>query len=158
MATANFNAVKYGVIGGQGFKQLHQPVASASPVKQGELVYLDTTAHLAKPLDSDAHAATLLGVALQPSVVTSNLDNGSGVGAENSIMVGWDVVADFKSTAAETYYQGDALYLGADAQTVTKTVGANTHIVGTVVLPKGVASVVGATGVMVGMAVKSAIY
>lgn len=155
MATVNQNPVQYGIIGGQGFKQLHAPVSVSFPIKQGELVYLDTAAHLAKSADSDAHAATLLGVALQPSTVSSNLDNGSAP-AEKTVMVAWDLVASLKTTAAEVYYHGTDVYLGADAQTITNVVGTNK--IGTVVLPAGVASVTGVAGLLIGVVVKSKVY
>lgn len=153
MATSNYNAVVYGSISGQGFKSLHVPVVhSTNPIKQGELLYLDTSAHIAKPLDSDAHAASILGVALQPSAVTSSIDSSS----EKAVQVGWDLVAQLKSTASETYYPGTVVYIGADAQTVTTVAGSNR--VGIVVLPVGVASVAGAAGVNVPVLVKSAVY
>jgi hypothetical protein len=153
MATVNQNAVVYGAISAQGFKSVHVPVThSTNPVKQGELLYLDASAHIAKPLDSDAHAATLLGVALQPSAVSGSIDASS----EKSVMVAWDVVAQFKTTATEVFYPGLAVYIGADAQTVTATAGSNK--IGAVVLPIGVASVTGAAGVNVQVLVKSAAY
>lgn len=156
MATSNANVVAYGVVGGQGFKQLHMPISHATfPINQGDLVYLDTSAHIIKALDSDAHAASAVGVALQPSVVSSNLDL-STAPAQPAIMVGWDVVANLKTTASETYYHGTVVYLGADAQTITTVVG--TNALGAVVLPAGVASVTGAAGVKVGVLVKNKIY
>jgi hypothetical protein len=155
MAIANLNAPVYGIVGGDGMKKVHAPVNASFPITQGSLVYLDTSAHYIKLLDTDGHAATLMGVALQPSVVTSNLDNGSGVGAENAIMVGWDCVALLGSTAGDTYHYGDAVYVGADSQTVTNTVGALTKILGTVILPKGVSSVTGASGTLIQVLVKS---
>lgn len=155
MATVNQNPVQYGVVGGQGFKQLHMPVNASFPIKQGELVYLDTTAHHIKPAASDANYATGLGVALQPSVASSNLDNSSAP-AEKAVMVGWDVVASLKTTAAETYYHGTAVYMGADAQTITTVAGSNQ--VGSVVLPSGVASVTGASGLLIGVLVKSKVF
>ena len=155
MSTVNQNAVKYGVVSGDGMKKLHYPITHASfPVKQGELVYLDTSAHIVKPVASDANAATLAGVALQPSGVSSGLDN-STAPAEKTVMVGWDVVAFFKTTAAETYVPGTPVYIGADAQTITTVAGSN--MIGRVVLPATVSSVTGATGVTVDVLVKSAL-
>lgn len=156
MATSNKNVVQYGVVGGQGFKQLHMPITHATfPINQGDLVYLDAAAHIIKALDTDAHAAAAVGVALQPSAVSSNLDL-STAPAQPAIMVGWDLVATLKTTAAETYYHGTTVYLGADAQTITTVVG--TNAIGVVVLPVGVSSVTGASGVSVGVLVKSKVY
>ena len=72
------------------------------------------------------------------------------------MQVGWDLVAQLKSTASETYYPGTVVYIGADAQTVTTVAGSNR--VGIVVLPVGVSSVSGAAGVNVPVLVKSAVY
>ncbi len=152
MATANYNAVSYGSIGGQGFHQLHVPVSPSFEIKQGELVYLDVAAGLGKPVASDANAATLMGVALQPSKVSSNLDTTSAP-AEKTVMVGWSLVAMMKTTAAEVYNYGEAVYLGADAQTVTVVVG--TNMIGKVILPAGVTSVTGAAGVLVPVYIKN---
>lgn len=155
MSTVNTNVVSYGIINGQGFKQVHLPISSSFVINQGDLVYWDASAHVAKALDTDAHAATKAGVALAPSKVSSNLDN-TGAPAEKAIMVGWDVVANLKTTAAETYYTGTTVYLGADAQTITTVVG--TNAIGVVLLPVTAASVTGAAGVTVPVVVKSAVY
>jgi hypothetical protein len=96
-----------------------------------------------------------LGVALAPSAVSSNLDLSSAP-VEKAIMIGWDLVAQLKTTAAETYLPGIAVYIGADAQTITTVAGSN--LVGHIVLPVGVTSVTGASGVLVGVAIKSNVY
>lgn len=155
MATSNTNVVSYGIINGQGFKQVHAPISSSFPINQGDLVYWDSAAHLAKPIASDANAATNMGVALTPSKVSSNLDNGAAP-AEKAIMVGWDVVATLKTTASETYYTGTVVYVGADAQTITTVAGSNA--IGTVLLPVTQSSVTGAAGVTVPVVIKSAVY
>lgn len=153
MATSNFNAVSYGRENGQGFSQVHIPVNNATfPINQGDLVYLDTTAHIGKSLDSDAHAAASMGIALGPSAVSSSLDNSSAP-AVPGIMVGWNVVANMKTTASETYVYGTKVYLGADAQTITTVVG--TNLIGTVILPVTQSSVTGASGVRVPVMVRN---
>jgi len=156
MATSNVNRLQYGGIGGQGVKSLHMPVDAVNfPVHVGDLMYMDQTAHLAKPLDSDAHAATLIGVAAQPSQVSSNLDNGS-IPAEKAVVVQSSGVFGLQTTASEVYYPGQPVYAGADAQTITNVTGSN--IIGWVILPVGVASITGAAGVSVGVYVRSLIY
>lgn len=156
MATSNINAVQYGIFSEQGMSEVHAPVTPGSfAINQGDLCYLDTSTHIAKALDSDAHAASLLGIALQPTAVSSNLDNSSAP-AEKGIMVGWNCVANLKTTAAETYVPGTLVYAGADAQTITTVTGTNR--VGIVILPLGVASVTGAANVRVGVVIKSAVY
>ena len=161
MATVNQNAVKYGIGSGEGYDKVVHPCNDASfPIKQGELVYLDTTAHIIKPIASDANAATLAGVALQPSHVSSNLDNSSAISAQKSVVVGSKVVAFFKTKAADVYHHGDLVYFDTDAQTVTVTAG--TNAIGRVVFSPalnaaGVTSITGAAGVTVDVLVKSAL-
>lgn len=157
MSTVARNAVKKGIVNGEGFLQHNSvPVADGtSHINQGDLVYYDTSAHIAKPADTDAHCATLLGIALKSSIVNSNLD--SSALSLPAIDVGFGVVASLKTTAAETYHHGDLLYIGADAQTVTNSnaSGASTHPVGCVQLPAGVATVTGAAGVSIDVLVYS---
>lgn len=148
---ANVNSRKYGIMNGSGGLQIQAKVNNATfPISQGDLCWWDNTAKLAKRVTADADAATLLGVALQPSVVSSNLDNSSAP-AEIAVQFEALAVHSFKTTAAETYTTGVKLYVGADAQTVTTVAGSNA--VGVVQLPANVASVTGATGVNVNVLV-----
>lgn len=149
---ANVNRTKYGAISGEGFFKLALKCNhSAAPIEQGDLVYWDSTNHRVTKLDSDAHAASLCGIALQPSVISSNIDLASAP-AEKTVAVGWGCVADMKTTAAETYYDGALVYIGADSQTITTVAGSNA--VGTIVLPAAVASVTGASGKVVPVLIK----
>ena len=154
--TVTRNAIVYGVGNSAGYSQLDLPCSNASfPINQGDLVYWDGTAHLLKAIATDGNAATIAGVALQPSAVSSNIDNGS-IPAPKSLQVGYNVIADMKSTAAETYYSGTPVYIGADAQTVTTVAGTNK--VGVIVLKPGQipsGSITGAAGVVVPVLIKS---
>jgi len=152
MSTVNTNVVIAGTVNGQGFHEVHVPVSSSFPINQGDLVWLDQSAHIGKPVDSDAHAATLMGVALAPSKVSSNLDNPSAP-AEKAVQVGWGLLAGMKTTASETYYTGTVVYVGADAQTITTVAGTNK--IGTVILPVTASSVTGAAGVTVPVYIKN---
>jgi len=154
MATSNNNPLIYGLIGGQGINQLHMPCNnSTAPINQGDLVYL--TDGLLHALDTDGNAASALGVALQPTTVSSSLDNSSNL-TPKSIMVGWNMVASLQTTAAETYTPGINVYIGADAQTITTVAGSNK--VGRIVLPDGVSSVTGASGLRIGVAIVSKLF
>lgn len=136
----------------------HVPVLDATHhVNAGDLVYMDTSAYVAASLDSDAHAASLLGVAMQSSLINSNLDNSASAG-EPSIQVGYGGIWNFNTTSGDTYHDGDALYIGADAQTVTNTAGMMTHKVGCVRLPINVSSVAGGSGIQVPVFVYSKYY
>lgn len=152
--TSNVMNIQKGIVNGEGFLQ-HESVPcnnSSFPVNEGDLVYWDDTAHLVKSLDNDTHAATLLGVALDPTAVSSNLDSPSAPPVP-AITVGYGAVASLKSTASETYNNGTIVYIGADAQTITTVTGSNP--VGVVRLPVLGSPITGATGVMVPVLVYS---
>lgn len=114
----------------------------ANDINQGDLVYLDTVAHLVKSAASDANCANLVGVALDSSFVQPYNTKQYGTG---QIPVGPGDVYVFNTTAADTYFDGTALYFGVDAQTVTAVVG--TNIIGYAKMTPGVASVAGGAGV-----------
>jgi hypothetical protein len=153
MATVNTNGVSYGIVSGSGYKQLHLPCANASDAFHvGDLVYLNV--HL-KALDTDGNAASGVGIALQPSLVNSGLDNSSAP-APTSALVGWDLVANMLTTASEVYANGMAVYIGADAQTITSVAGS--HKVGRIVLPDGISTLTGASGLRIGVAIISNLF
>ena len=148
---ANSNNVLYGTSSGQGFSTLALACNnSTAPVAQGDLLYLDTTNHIVKPLDSDAHAATFVGMALQPSAINSSLD--ASVQSKIACAVGGGCVALLKTTAADSYTMGTAVYAGADAQTVTVVAGSN--LIGYV----AEGPVTGASGVYVKVLLKGKIF
>lgn len=156
MSTKNNNLLSFGIISQQGIKEVPYPCADATAsFNQGDLLYYDTTAHIVKALDTDAHAATFAGVAMQPSKVSSNVDNTASANPVQ-VAVGSSGVFNFKTTVGETYHFGDAIWIGADAQTITNTVGSNTHSLGKIWLPPGVSAVTGAAGISVGVAVSGA--
>lgn len=159
MSTVNSNNTVYGIVSGEGFKKLQMPCADAtSAVHQGDLVYFDSSAKIVKPL-VDGSAASFCGMALQPSAVSSSLDN-STAPAQQALMVGGSgILALLKTTAAETYSYGTSVYVGADAQTITTVNPGSGVVVGTVILPIGAAAatVTGAVGVSVQVLLKPAI-
>lgn len=143
--TTNINAIKKGIVNGQGFMQIAVKVNHATfPINQGDLVYLN--AGIGKVVTSDANALTLVGVALQPSSVSSSLDNPSAP-LEKTVQCGFACAATFKTTPSETYTDGVKVYAGADAQTITTVAG--TSAVGVIKLESLNTSVTGATGVSV---------
>lgn len=152
MSTVNTNRVKYGTGAGQGFGIIGMPCANAtSVVAQGDMLYL--SAGIVKPVTSDANAATFAGIALQPSAPSSNLDN-SSVAAPVSLQVAYSgLVANLKTTAAETYAHNALLYVGADAQTVTTVSGSNP--IGRVA---SLTTITGAVGVDVPVLIKSVVW
>lgn len=160
MSTTNNNNLRTGIVAGEGMLQ-HSDVPCANGTaafNQGDLVYMGSG--IAKALDTDGHAANLIGVALQPSITNSSLDN-SSVPAPKSVNVGYAGIFQFKTVSGNTYADGDAVYVvpstsGGDAQTVTNASGS--HAVGCVRLKSGQASIVGGTGVGVNVLVYSLTY
>lgn len=113
-------------------------------INQGDLCYIDTSAHVAKALGSDGNAATLVGVAADTSFRnlygTKNYDTGI-------LQVYSAGLFFFNTTASETYNEGTKVYYGADAQTVTNVPG--TNALGVCKMRAGVSSVTGASGTTV---------
>lgn len=113
-------------------------------INAGDLLYFDSSAHVAKPLDSDAHAATLLGVAYDSSFLNLYGQKKYEAGV---VAISSGVVRLF-TTSGDTYHDGDEVWLGADAQTITNTQGGNTHAIGVVYLPMG-NTVAGGSGTLI---------
>lgn len=111
------------------------PVSSGGSfdINAGDLIWFDTSAHIAKSLDSDAHAAFLLGVAYDSSFL--NLYGQKKY--EAGIVAICEGVVRLFGTSGETYNDGTLLYFGADAQTVTNVNPGSGHAIGTVYLPMG---------------------
>ena len=117
-------------------------------INAGDLVWFDTAAHTLKPLDTDAHAAFLVGWAYDSSFI-----NLYGTKKYDDAIVGVAQGAGrFKTTSGDTYHDGDACWLGADAQTITNTQGGNSHQIGVIYLPFG-NTVTGGAGTLVEMIV-----
>jgi hypothetical protein len=125
---------------------------------QADLLYWDSSAKVVKALDSDAHAATLVGVALRSAFIAPYTSiNQSGGPAMlkqyfDTALVGFGDIYSFFTTVGDTYAPGDTVYLGADAQTITNTAGGSTHGLGTVWMPLG-GTLAGAAGVFVNILV-----
>ena len=129
------------------------PIAAAilkdgtADINQGDQVYYDTSAHVVKSLGTsdDTNAANFYGVAgdgsfIQPYATKVYAD---------MIPVYNKGVFRFKSTVGDTYTNGNKVYVGADAQTITNTIGGNTKVLGIVILPPGITSLAGAVGTFV---------
>lgn len=120
--------------------------------QQADLLWFDSAAGYVKPLDSDAHAASLVGVALRSAYVApySSVNAAGGPAILKNYypnaLIGFGDVYTLFTTAGDTYVDGQAVYYGADAQTITNV--AASHSVGVVSLPAG-GSVIGGSGVLV---------
>lgn len=112
----------------------------------GDLLYMDTSAHQAKPLiNSDTNAATFCGIAMNGSFVNVY---GTKKYFDLVPVLTKGIVRLF-TTVGDTYHDGDTVYVGADAQTITNTVGGLTKKLGYVKLAAGITSLAGAAGVTV---------
>lgn len=121
-------------------------VDGTADVNGGDLVYFDTSAKVVKSLDNaTTHAAALAGLAKNGSFIQPY----SAKEYFNQIPVLVKGIVSLFTTAAETYSEGDAVYYGGDAQTITNVDPGGGTIVGYVKLGSGLTSLTGASGVKV---------
>lgn len=140
---------------GSGTKEITYALGGSSvsfDFFQGDLLWFDSSVGYVKPLDSDAHAAYLVGVALNNAYVAPyySMQILSGPAPVKnyalSAIAGIGCVATFYSTSGETYADGDAVYWGNVAnnpQVITKASGSPTHSVGVVKLAPGASAISG---------------
>jgi len=117
---------------------------------QGDLLYQDQTSWNVYAADTDAHCTYFVGVALIPSFVAPYTYAPGGTVQKfysPSAVVGIGCLVYLKTTAGDTYTDDLAVYIGADAQTITAV--AASHSVGVAKMPKGYTSIAGGTGVKI---------
>lgn len=109
-------------------------VDPAGTINHGDFVYWDAATGFAKALVLSTNGHLCLGVSEGQIPIASNVDNVTGL--ENRIRVRTGKLHRMKATNGETYNHGDALALGADAQTV-KLQGAElaVDVIGYAMLP-----------------------
>lgn len=131
--------------GGAGREGNTFPVSSGGSfdINQGDLLWYDTSVHYLKPADTDAHMAYFAGVAYDSSFL--NLYGQKKY--EPGITVQQKGVARSFQTVGDTYHDGDSVFLGADAQTITNTDPGSGHKIGVISLPMG-NTVTGAAGAL----------
>lgn len=105
------------------------PNVAGNTIHSGDMVWVDTSTADIKALDTDAHAAYFVGVS------NDTYDTSLAPYANPPVPpVGMSVQRrgrfKFYTTNAETYTPGTAVYIGANAQTVTLGSTATTHKVG----------------------------
>lgn len=135
MSTPINNNIKKSIAPKSLFDDMQQLLSSAVSFQQGDLLYLDTSTHLIKPIAAEANTQTLLGVARE-TVVSGKLASpyqGTAVDAAQ----GTDAIAGplFGVEVELTLNTGDALNPGdlvypaysVDAQTVTATDNGANH-------------------------------
>lgn len=109
------------------FEEAKALISSAISWNQGDLLYLDTATSLIKPLDSDAHAANILGIARQSISSGKPISpyQGTAVDAAQAIesIAGpqYGVIAKMLLKSGDSFVPGASVYYGGDAQTVSAT-------------------------------------
>jgi hypothetical protein len=115
-------------------------------INGGDLVYFDTSAKVVKSLgNSTTQAALLAGLAKNGSFIQPY----SSAKYFNQIPVLQKGIVSLNTTAAETYAEGDPVYYGGDAQTITNVDPGGATLLGYVKLGQGITSLTGASGVKV---------
>ena len=123
-------------------------VDNTGTISVGDWVKWDTSA-LEALRQATGAALNCIGVSESRIPISSGMDPDL---LKDTIRVKRNGVFTFKTTAAEVYKHGETVGVGADSQTVTKTVTAN-NITGKVWLPGG-ETVTGAAGVEVAIDIK----
>lgn len=126
-----------------------QDTTLANVINAGDLVWYDTSNHWVASVDTDGHAATFAGVALDGASIQPY----STVFATPQIPVGTKGIFRFFTTSGDTYHDGDKVYQTTSAagtpQTITNTQGGNSNVLGTVVMPPSITSIAGGAGIQV---------
>lgn len=119
----------------------------ADTIDRGDLLKWDAGNFKVIPMTAGAEA-DFVGVAMGQIPPASNIDNVAGSTYETDIQVFHHGVFRFKATATESYEHGDAVHMGADAQTVSlATLPADKELViGYVWRPKASAALVAVAG------------
>lgn len=93
------------------------PVDSTASFNEGDLMYWDTSAHLAKPISDKAHVPYLLGNSLSQNPVTYN-----GTISSTAIAIGpKHRTVKLIAREATTVYTGTPVYYHTDAQSFGTT-------------------------------------
>lgn len=134
MATSSNNNIKKSIAPKSLFDDMQSLLDSTISFNQGDLLYLDTSAHLIKPIAAEANTQTLLGVARE-TVVSGKLkspystatDAAEGIGAVAGPLFGIEV--ELTLNTGDALNPGELVYpaYSVDAQTVTATDNGANH-------------------------------
>lgn len=152
----------------ENFFSTQQPNKAGNSINAGDFVYVDNfflgSTYDIKALDSDAHAAYLIGWSNDSFPIgayNTSVGNAGNPGQEPSApprgmnvqRVGRRIV---NTVAGQTYFPGKPVYFSTDAQTVTAAAGSN--IIGYVAnLPDGsyAGGIAGGTGITIQIDVRA---
>lgn len=108
------------------------PCLPADDIKMGDMVFWDTANKKVRALNGDVNVATLLGVSKEASQVSHH--NQQGGLNKIAIDVMKDKTVRLKIAGAEAIDNFTPVYWGGDAQTITTVQGANTLVIGHIML------------------------
>lgn len=125
MATSSQNRIVRSPRPGSIFESALKLISSSSSWNQGDLIYLDTTAHILNAVTSDTTGATCMGIARQ-TIVSGKLVQPyvTAVDASQAIedVAGpqYGVIASMKLKSGDVFVPGQSVYASSvDAQTVS---------------------------------------
>ena len=128
MATTPKNNITRSVRPGSIFESALALISSAVSFNQGDLLYLDATNHLIKPVTGDADGATVLGIARNTVVSGKLISSYSGTAVDASQAIEdvagpqFGIIAKLKLKSGDAFVPGGAVYASStDAQTVSST-------------------------------------
>jgi hypothetical protein len=134
MATLAKNRITRSVRPGSIFESALSLISSAISWNQGDLLYLDTTNHLIKPVTGDTDALTILGIArntILNGAVKGPYDGLADLPTSGIVEVAgpqFGVVAYMKLKTGDVFVAGQSIYASSvDAQTVSAS---GTNVVG----------------------------
>jgi hypothetical protein len=126
MATTAKNRITRSVAPKSLFESALSMIDSSVSFNQGDLLYLDTTNHLMKPIASDTNGLTCLGIARQTIVNGKLLSPYSGVATDAAQAIEdisgaqFGVIASMKLKSGDIFLAGQQVYAcSVDAQTVS---------------------------------------
>lgn len=144
MTTTAQNNFWKGVLPGSAEWPLGVDNNSSHNVNAGDLVFFDLAGtinglkYVLGSVTTDAQAGSSVGVS-QGSNPINSISTNTPVSAMFStppfMVVNFNSVFKFNSTAGDTINWLDALYIGADSQTLTNTAGGKTNILGRAMFP-----------------------
>lgn len=128
MATKATNNIVRSVRPGSIFESALNLISSAVSFNQGDILFLDTTNHLIKPVTSDTDAARALGIARNTIVNGKLISSYSGTAVDASQAIEdvagpqFGVIALLKLKSGDAFVPGGFVYASTvDAQTVSST-------------------------------------
>lgn len=139
MTTTANNNFHQGILQGEVELPFSTSNSSATAIiNAGDIVWFDYAqtqgfGRIVSSITTDAQAASSVGVS-QMSVPINSIAPTQDP-TPNYIVINFNAIFRMNSTTGDTYNWFDALYIGADAQTLTNTAGGKTNVLGRIYFP-----------------------